>query len=321
VELVTDNLIHPELLPFTEEELGEHFRFTRKEDSALAHVRRFKKSADKHLRHASSGPPRTLSETKSARQAEKDETFWTAAALMGFYRSDDPQARFADLLLRAFPDGPPAGDFADWEAALAGDLRLYFEVGLRSPEGYQNWLRKHLAERNLVRYVIETPTEKSKLEGWTHLDAMLLCPETEFSAHIEAKVTSDISYGIDYDLVRNQIARNLDVMLEGPSEGDPPQLRPRDARKSVFILLSPSMFKHESEHRSARLYGWLMQTYQSSAEALKRDLVHRVGREDEPDWEQLRRRIGWLTWRDCEEVLPESCGWAKAGPDHPALRL
>jgi hypothetical protein len=27
------------------------------------------------------------------------------------------------------------------------------------------------------------------------------------------------------------------------------------------------------------------------------------------DWQSVSQRLGWLTWEDCNEVLPGSCRW------------
>jgi hypothetical protein len=137
-------------------------------------------------------------------------------------------------------------------------------------------------------------------EGATHVDALLLNASTGFAVLVEAKVLSDISYQVSFDVARNQLARNIDVMLERNSLLQPP-LRDRDPEKTLFVFQSPAMFKMNPH---VRLYGWLLQDYKNPA-AIARDLPHR----EEEDWASVASRIGWLTWDDCEALLPGSCKW------------
>ena len=54
------------------------------------------------------------------------------------------------------------------------------------------------------------PYDKKILEGSTQVDALILNPDNGFNVLIEAKVLSDISVGITYDVVRNHLNdRNL----------------------------------------------------------------------------------------------------------------
>jgi len=51
---------------------------------------------------------------------------------------------------------------------------------------------------------------------------MLINAINGFAVIVEAKVLSDISYGVVYDTMRNQIARNIDVMLDTNNSLDDP---------------------------------------------------------------------------------------------------
>jgi hypothetical protein len=101
------------------------------------------------------------------------------------------------------------------------------------------------------------------------------------------------SYMVSFDAHRNQMARNIDVMLE-PSDHKP------DA--TLFCLLTPKVFR---ERPHARLYGWLFEEYRAKPEAIARDLGHRQRK----DWQEVARRLGWLAWEDCAAVVPASCPW------------
>lgn len=97
-------------------------------------------------------------------------------------------------------------------------------------------------------------------EGATHVDALLLNATNGFAVLVEAKVLSDVSFQVSFDVARNQLARNIDVMLEQNPLLEPP-LRHRDPEKSLFVFQSPAMFK---ENPHVRQYGWLLQDYKKS---------------------------------------------------------
>jgi hypothetical protein len=137
-------------------------------------------------------------------------------------------------------------------------------------------------------------------EGATHVDALLLNPRNGFALLVEAKVLSDISCQVSFDVARNQIARTVDVMLDqNPALTRPLRNVPEE---TLFVVQSPKIFK---DNPHARLYGWLLENYHSSPSALGRDLPHR----GDLDWGSVARRIGWLTWEDCHAALPGSCRW------------
>jgi hypothetical protein len=71
---------------------------------------------------------------------------------------------------------------------------------------------------------------------------------------------------------------------------------------SVRFGILPRIFK---ENRRSRLYGWLMDEYMTDPKALQRDLPHRT----ETDWTKVSKNIGWITFEDCERILPRACQW------------
>jgi len=137
---------------------------------------------------------------------------------------------------------------------------------------------------------------------------MLLNADNGFAVLFEAKVLSDMSYQVSFDAMRNQIARNIDVMLER-NDSLPEPLSLRQPQRTLFALLTPEIFR---KHPHSRLYGWLMNEYRHSPTALARDIPHRRS----VDWSDVARRLGWLTWEDCEQVLPGSCPWLTRNPSH-----
>jgi hypothetical protein len=179
-------------------------------------------------------------------------------------------------------------------------------------------LPENVANRNIVRYVVDAGTGKKGLEGTSQADAVVINEDNHFGIVFEAKVTADASCEISFDAMRNQIARMIDVMLEWPRKANTvPALSKRNPDRSLFVLLTPRVFK---EHWQSRFYGFLMDDYRSlerGPDALKRDLPHRADQKD-IDWSHLPKRIGWLTWEDFDEVIQKSCPWLpKYWPTEP----
>jgi hypothetical protein len=82
------------------------------------------------------------------------------------------------------------------------------------------------------------------------------------------------------------------------------------------VLITPEIFRN---HPQSRLYGWLMRDYQQHPAALRRDLPHRTG----TDFASVASRLGWLSWEDCNRVLPGACPWLLPPSlfEHPAAEL
>jgi len=316
-----DKLIEPTYLPFREDQLEECLAKSssarpnganRSEDTEPGRigVGYYKKSARSFREYiASPDSYRSIGKSKAPRQIEKDERLWTAATLMAFRYSSSPGEVWSELLGRCFGAVPPVGGFATWSDAIGENPALLLEAPLPSPHSYSYWLRDHLRERQLIPYVIDAVPEnrEAKLEGFTHADAIVVNQSNGFAVVFESKVLSDISTEITFDCMRNQIARIIDVMLEPPEAQEHPSdaLSRRKPELTCFTLLTPRMFQ---THPWSRLYGHVIREYQQQPEALARDLPHR----QRTEWKSVCERLGWITWEDCNEVLPGSCGWLKA---------
>jgi hypothetical protein len=159
----------------------------------------------------------------------------------------------------------------------------------------------------MIPYVLDAAARDNArtLEGATAVDAMFLNVTNGFAWLIEAKVLSDVSYLTSFDSFRNQMARNIDVMLDNRSKPGA-GLEKRNPERCLFSLLTPAQFKKQPH---SRLYGWLMAEYKSNPQALKRDLIHRKGF----DWSHLSRRIGWVTFEDFAEAKSGACPWLVNG--------
>jgi len=162
-----------------------------------------------------------------------------------------------------------------------------------------------------VRYVRESATAadgsfgKVVLEGATNVDALLLNEDTGLAVLLEAKVLSDISSHTSYDAARNQLARNVDVMLDANDTLADPLCR-RRVESSFLVLLTPEMFRAPAG-RSSRLYGAKYDVYKSDEAALAADLPHRNAQPSE--WSETARRLGWATWEDFRRVDALCCNW------------
>lgn len=251
-----------------------------------------------------------LTEARTPRQIERDERFWTITATKSVFDHQLRTNMLVQLLVRVFVYNPPIPDLPSWEDCLDGDLRLYFEACLSSPRSYVEWLRSNLQHHQMIPYVLDAAARENTrtLEEATHIDAVFINVTNGFAWVIEAKVLSDISYLISFDNFRNQIARNIDVMLDNTdvmfdnTSLSDTGLKKRDPDKSLFSLLTPLRFK---QYPSSRLYGWLIREYKNNPNALKRDLPHRK----KTNWADLLQRIGWVTFEDFQEILPGACPW------------
>jgi hypothetical protein len=310
--LVAD-LLHPKYLPFTADQLREHFAPVVGVGEKDRHLTYYRASVDQARKYAElirRGIEPTPAQTRLGRQMEKDERFWLATALMNLYRADGGSARveaFARLLERAGLH--PRSGFPRWEDALAGPLELFFEVNLPSPRRYRDWLRDHLDERAPIPYLREEAAAPgSRLEGQTKADAMLLARDTGVAVIFEAKVLSDISTHVTFDVARNQLARTIDVMLEANSKLRPP-LSLRRPERTFLVLLTPALMQIERAGDAiskSRLYGWLMPAYRDpNSSLLRQHLPHRDGYE----LAEAADRLGWASWEDCQTVAPGACPW------------
>lgn len=100
--------------------------------------------------------------------------------------------------------------------------------------------------------------------------------------------------------MRNQLARNIDVMLDR-QDHLPAPLSGRDPAVSCFVLLTPELFR---QRPLSRLYGWLLDECRDRPPALADDLPHRTA-----DWAAVSRRVGWATFEDCKRIQPTACLW------------
>jgi hypothetical protein len=308
-------VIDDRYLPYTEEQLKKHY-FAPTDDPEMFEqlfehwIRYYRQSADTYhsFIHSPVQPPTTdFTVIKRNRQIERDERFWIIACLVALY--EDPDTRieaFSSVLTRSIAPVPPFEGCGTWQDALGSDFKLFFEANLSAPKRYHEDLRDHLDERlPLIPHIKGTARGRVNLEGATKVDALLIAPDTGFSVLFEAKVLADTSCHIEFDARRNQIARNIDVMLEEPDKKKVRwPLRERVPARSCFVLVTDQMFESD---RQSRLYGWLMDGYKQDIDLL----VKHLGRSDRSRelLATVQPRLGWLTWQACNDIHPYACRW------------
>ncbi len=303
MERTESEVIDPIYLPFTPAELKAHLLL-----DVEGHIRYFQDSAKRYRDFCRNNVDRKgipISKAQLPCQIEKDERFWTATTLKSLFDSPNRTDALLEILEHEFGSHPPIAGFRSWVDCLSGPLRLIFEGVLPSPSSYVSWLRANLDSHQLIPYILHAAkrTNERALEGATHVDAILINEQNGFSLLIEAKVLSDISYGVSFDNYRNQLARNLDILME-PCDGVCDPLNKRNPASSLFLLLTPKCFK---ENPHSRLYGWLFNEYKTSPDSIGRDLPHRLN----VDWRELSRRIGWMTFEQLNRAVPGACPWLR----------
>jgi hypothetical protein len=302
-----EELIHPVYLPFTASQLRQHFApvARRTEEQLSNHIAYYVKSATRYRDFCLAYPDRNclrLADLRIPCQIEKDERFWAAACWLRLYYAPDRVSLLCQIMSACFGPRPPIEGFGDWSECFRGKLYLFLEPRLPSPHAYRTWLAAHIRERNLIPYVLAVGARGGDaFETATHVDVLLLNECNGFAVLIEAKVMSDVSLDVSFDVLRNQLARTIDVAQEQNSSLLPP-LRSRIPSKTLVVLQTPELFK---SNPSSRLYGWLFNEYSRSPDALARDLPHRK----ELDWKAISTRLGWLTWENCNHCLAGSCQW------------
>lgn len=209
-------------LPFTPELMLQHFADTSLGAPGPQHLQHYEASSRRALDHEArvhvgQGLPAGRQCDDLDHQVEKDERFWVATALLSIFHSQNRIQTLTEFLRSCLGEQPPVPGLESWQEALgdADKLKLYFEVNLPAPASYKDDLARHLDERTILPWLREVAGARaSGPEGTTKVDAMLIAPATGFSVAFEAKVLSDVSTHTRFDGLRNQLARNIDVLLD-----------------------------------------------------------------------------------------------------------
>jgi hypothetical protein len=233
--------IHDKYLPFEKGDLARHFLSDKQLDSLLASIQTYKA----FLKTNGDTPLAISKQVRIGRQVEKDERFWTVASLKAVYDADS----LPKLLERAMGAHCPIPGLDSWESAVGREGKLYFEVGISSPKSYRDSLRERFRpdgpQGHVVPYVVSAAGGRTDFEGATKVDAVFVNPENGFAVMFEAKVLSDISCQVTFDAFRNQLARNIDVMIDDAVMN----AVPRRADRTILCLLTPAVFQKRRTSR------------------------------------------------------------------------
>ena len=310
-------VLHPTYLPFTADQLMAHFAPVLGDGELDRHLRYYRasvKQAKMHADRLSDGLKPTPAQIRLPQADGKRRE------ILGSHRADEPVPRGWGRCSQPAVQPParegrlaPSGAICPVGGGAFRRARALFRSQPPIPPSYQLWLRDHLDERAPIPYLRErAEAAGTRLEGPTKADAMLLAPDTGVAVIFEAKVLSDISTHITFDLARNQLARIIDVMLEANPKLQAP-LRRREPGRTFMMLLTPAFLRPVATGNAAgsRLYGWLMPAYQDPDNPLlQQHLPHR----DHHALAKVANRLGWASWEDIHTLLPGACPWLAAVP-------
>jgi hypothetical protein len=207
-------------------------------------------------------------------------------------------------LAKAFGDTPPILDLPTWDDCLGktADQFLLLEAELNSPASSRAMIRERytrsLAHSHPVHYVRDAAAEGgTSFEGSIRADALFGNGRNGFRVLFESKLLSDISCEVRFDPCRNQLARNIDVLLEpgGPLLGE-------HHTRRLLCLLTPGLF---FDDKATRYYGLLYEAYKQQNGLLASHLPHR----NHEEVDLARHRLGGLTFEQCAEIEPAACPW------------
>ena len=115
----TGNLIHPKYLPFTEQQLADHFL---PGADVAAHLAYYRASAERAAALEANPPTGTSAQIRRAirlgRQMERDEKFWVAATLMHLFHAPNPVTLLAETMQNCLGNTPP-DSLPRWKQHLA----------------------------------------------------------------------------------------------------------------------------------------------------------------------------------------------------------
>jgi len=188
-------------------------------------------------------------------------------------------------------------------------IDLQLEKQLPEILSYKETLKKvafHYFPQTIKTIEDKRKKENASFEGPTHVDLFIIgrTGSINICFVIEAKFNSDISKDITYNPVRDQIIRNIDAAIDITLNQNLPIL----IHSFCFLLLTPKIFRTAEyggnkktdieifQPQRGRFYCYKMDEYRKS-DNIRLALPHRHGGQ-EPDWEQISKRIGWITFED-----------------------
>lgn len=201
-------------------------------------------------------------------KAEELVTFYTFAPLMHEKVPDEVKIKVIREILGFIGVKDPIKE-----------VKVLFEMDLQPPDSYLQWLRKEVRHHS-IKYIRKEAETKRILEGNTQVDAII--KTDNLLILIEVKFTSDISPHTKFGLIRNQIARSIDVGIS-KAQGS--------HKKLVVLLCTPSKLYQ----RRSRFYYYKMQEY-SNFSNLQKDVPWRTISE-------IKENLLKVKWISLEDVI------------------
>ena len=161
--------------------------------------------------------------------------------------------------------------------------KITFEKPYKCSEEYLTEIKKYF--RKNPHYDINIRRKGSPKEGKSWIDVVI--EDDENLIFIEVKYLSDISYKTTFDFARNQIIRNIDVLLENSKNKSP-----------YFILLTPSIFKYDKYAKHSKLYSYKMEEYTDPTKA-----IENMNRDSGLSIKKISKVKGKIFWATFEEDI------------------
>lgn len=161
--------------------------------------------------------------------------------------------------------------------------KITFEKPYKCSEEYLTGIKKYF--RMNPHYDIRIRRKGAPKEGKSWIDVVI--EDEENLIFIEVKYLSDISSKTTFDFARNQIIRNVDVLLENANNKNP-----------FFILLTPSVFKNDRYAKHSKLYSYKIEEYSDQIQGIKN-----MKRDSGLSSEKLKKIKGKIFWATFEEDI------------------
>jgi len=220
------------------------------------------------------GKGRDIARMLHSPQSE-DWVTWNLLNLLGAQYPEQWWAHVTAVARRGNPGlelpGPPGGA-----------LELDFWRRVPAPAAYEAASRVRMRASGIPA-LLDRTRDPQPVEGPSEIDVIFRAPR--FVVFAEAKLGADVELGTTYDPSRNQIARNIDCLLEHAA-----------GRTPFFWMLV-------RDTGPARAYVQLMNAYRTDPRTLARDLPHR----DPVGLARIARNLTFLAWRDLGEILWAAC--------------
>ena len=293
--------LHEVWLPFSEGAVNKHFFDHEKTKTTSARLKNIFRALKDYSVYETSIHDAKQSARKLNRlcRIQMDERIWTMSTMMNLYHNENRIELLSSVFQKAFlSEQPPIDGISRWEDCFSDGLELRFEVSIPSPRSYNTWLEENSEKCQIIPYVLEAKHRMNHREIHSTIDAVLYNPDINFAALIEAKLLADLSVDTINDVCRNQMARNIDVMLES----DDGKLN-RIPERTVIMLVTPEITKMDP---TSRLYGYKYIDYKNDADNIRNDLPHR---KDDVRLQNVGKRLGWTTWEECHRMSIKCCPW------------